>query len=230
MKTTDKMKLLLTYLGSRNLKIFGATLVLAGIAQVARAGSIPYPDSGIVNPVTYTFTAATTGDVIGYFAGSGAGYDEQVGLLVNGVLTGAGYGLDDHSSTVGDTFNFGSVTVGDTLTFVDRIIDFSENVGYVYSDPALNVSYDWLYYVDSHNHIYSTAAAAGQIDPLIPAGTYVAFEDLPFPGSDFNYFDDTFVFTNVATQQNGVPDGASTLSLLGIGLAGIGLLRRRVNS
>jgi hypothetical protein len=61
-----------------------------------------------------------------------------------------------------------------------------------------------------------------------PVGTYIGFEDLPFPGSDFNYFDDTFVFTDVSTTTNGVPDGVSTLGLLGAGLAALLVLRRRV--
>ena len=197
--------------------------VLAASAGIVVAGPIPYPNAGTPNPVTYTFTASATGDVTGYFAGSGAAYDEQVGLLDNGVLTPAGYGLDDHSSVVGQTFDFGHVTAGDTLVFVDHVFD---TAGYVYSDPSLNVPYDDNG-VDGHNHVYSTPALAGLVYSGSPAGTYVAFEDLKFPYSDFNYFDDTFIFTDVATHTS-VPDSASTLALLGIGIAGICLLRRRV--
>jgi len=59
---------------------------------------------------------------------------------------------------------------------------------------------------------------AGQINPAIPAGIYVAFEDLDFrTGSDFNYFDDTFVFTNVSS----VPE-PSTWAMMLIGFAGLG--------
>ena len=43
--------------------------LMAGAAQVARADAIPYPSSGIVNPVTYTFTAAANGNITAYFAG-----------------------------------------------------------------------------------------------------------------------------------------------------------------
>ena len=48
---------------------------------------------------------------------------------------------------------------------------------------------------------------------------YVAFEDLKFPHSDFNYHDDTFVFRNVASAQVAEP---STWALLMAGFAGVG--------
>jgi hypothetical protein len=206
------------------LKRAGVTaLALAGTAGIALASPIPYPNSGTVNPTTYSFTATATGDLIGYFAGSGASFDEQVGLLDNGVLTAAGYGLDDHSTAVGASFDFGAVTAGDTLVFVDRI----NGTGFVYSDPSLNGPYDAPGTVND-NHIYSTAATANQAFSGSIAGTYVAFEDLPFPGSDFNYFDDTFVFSDVSTTTSGVPDGASTLGLIGAGFAALLVLRRKV--
>jgi hypothetical protein len=202
-----------------------AVLALAGPAGIAIAGPIPYPGKGSVNPTTYTFTATATGDLVGYFAGSGASLDEQVGLLDNGVLTSGGFGLDDHSTAVGASFDFGSVKAGDTLVFVDLI----SGGGSVYSDPSLNVPYDAFGTVNN-NHIYSTNALANQAFAGSVAGTYVGFEDLSFPGSDFNYFDDTFVFTNVSTTTHGVPDGVSTLGLLGVGIAALLVLRRRVQS
>jgi hypothetical protein len=71
------------------------------------------------------------------------------------------------------------------------------------------------------NHVYS-AAYAGDI--VMPAGTFVAFEDLPF-GGDFNYRDENFVFTNVATATN-IPEPAS-LALFGLGIGGIAFSRRK---
>jgi len=218
------MSIFTTISGLDTAKLSVVALALASSAGVALAGPIPYPSSGTPNSTTYTFTAAATGDVIAYFAGSGASYDEQVGMLDNGVLTAAGFGLDDHSSVVGQSFDFGPVTAGDTLVFVDHVFN---TAGYVYSDPSLNVPYD-IDGSDGHNHVYSTSATLGQVYAGSPAGTYVAFEDLKFPDSDFNYFDDTFIFTDVSTVTNTVPDGVPTLALLGLGVAGICLLRRRV--
>jgi hypothetical protein len=54
----------------------------------------------------------------------------------------------------------------------------------------------------------------------------VGFEDLQFPNSDFNYFDETYVFTDVTTVSS-VPDAAFSIGLLTMALAGMGLVRRR---
>jgi hypothetical protein len=208
--------------GRSLMRVSFTILGLAGAAGIARAGAIPYPDSGSVNPIFYSFTATSTGDVDAYFAGSGASYDEQVGLFINGTLSSAGWGLDDHSSSVGQLFDMGHVNAGDTLVFADDV--FSTG-GIVYSDASLNVPYDGT--VSNDNHVYSTSATAGQVNALIPAGTYVGFEDLSFPNSDYNYFDDTFVFTNVSTSTSGVPDAGATLSLLGLGIGALAAARRK---
>ena len=56
----------------------------------AVAGAAPYPDVGEPNPTTYTFTAEMTGDVEAFFVGSGrAALNEEIGMSVNGVSTGA---------------------------------------------------------------------------------------------------------------------------------------------
>lgn len=200
-----------------------ATTLLAGFgAQALAAGEIPYANPGTHNATTYTFTAQNTGDVVAYFVGgAGAGHQNTVGLLVNGVLSSAGFGLDNHASAVGDSFNFGQVQAGDVLTLVMN--DGTLNAR-VYSNPALNVAYDAAG-VTLHNHIYSTAysASSGRFAG-VPDGTYVGFEDLPFPGSDYNYDDESFVFTNVAVA---VPEPqALPLMLAGLGLAGFAARRR----
>jgi VPDSG-CTERM motif len=216
------MKNMLQNTGRNLMRVSVVVLGLASAAGIARAGAIPYPDSGTPNPVDYSFTATSSGEVDAYFAGSGASYDEQVGLYINGVLSSAGFGLDDHSSSVGQLFDMGTVTAGDTLVFADKVADTG---GTVYSDPTLNIPYDGT--VTNHNHVYSTSATAGQVDAGIPAGTYVGFEDLSFPNSDYNYFDDTFVFTNVSTTTSGVPDASATLSLLGLGVGALAAARRK---
>ena len=212
--------------GPRTLKISLAalTLIVAG-NQMARADAIPYPNSGTPNTTAYSFTASTTGDIMAYFAGSTAGYDNELGMLVNGVSTGV-IGLDDHSSFVGQQLDLGHANAGDTLVFVLQNNSVGMNA---YSDPSMNVGYDFDGSV-GHNHIYSTAyTATAPILGSIPAGTFVAFEDLQFPNADFNYNDEDFVFTDVSVQTHGVPDAASSLSLLGMGCGVMGFLKRRLS-
>jgi hypothetical protein len=219
------MKNILRNTGRSLMRVSATVIGLAGAAGIAHAGTIPYPDVGTPNPVFYSFTATSSGEVDAYFAGSGASYDEQVGLYINGVLSSAGFGLDDHSSAIGQLFDMGTVTAGDTLVFADEVANTD---GTVYSDASWNVPYDVPNDgVTNHNHVYSTSATAGQVSSLIPAGTYVGFEDLPFPNSDYNYFDDTFVFTDVSTTTSGVPDASATLSLLGLGVGALAAARRK---
>ena len=199
-------------------QIIGMTIGLAlagGVGGAAQAGTIPYPNAGTENPVTYTFTAANAGPITAYFAGSNAGDEEVVGLWVNGVSTGI-TGLDNHTSSIGQSLVLAaSVNAGDILTFVDIIIQPPTGVGPWFSDKALNS--------DGANHVYSTSAAANQISPLVPAGIYVAFEDLPKASSDFDYNDVTFVFTNVAS---GVPE-PPTWAMMLLGFVGLGFAFRQ---
>jgi hypothetical protein len=222
-----QMKTINSIGGTRALQAIAAGLVLvAGSAQVARADAIPYPNSGTPNPITYTFTASATGDIMAYFAGSTAGYDNELGLLVNGVSTGV-IGLDNHSSPIGLSLDLGHANAGDTLVFVLQ----NNSVGLdAYSDPSMNVSYDFPGDTLGHNHVYSTPyTATSPVLDSIPVGTFVAFEDLQFPSSDFNYNDEDFVFTDVSVATHGVPDAASSLTLLGMGCGCMGLLRRRLS-
>jgi hypothetical protein len=198
-----------------------------GVAPVAHADEIPYLHIGTPNPITYDFIAAATGNVIAYFAGSGAGYDEQLGMLDDGILTASGFGLDDHTSSIGQSFNLGHVTAGDILTFLVDVV--SPPIGYVYSNPDLNRNYD-INDSEGHNHVYATpyTATSPIIASDIPAGTYVGFEDLAFPFADFNYFDEAYVFTDVAdaAEEAQVTEPAP-LAVLGVGLIGMWSIRRR---
>ena len=196
--------------------------------SVSAADAIPYPASGAYNPVTYSFFAAADGDIIAYIVGGfGAGYENELGLLVNGVQQ-SDFALNNHTSAAGDSFNFGSVFAGDELVFVLHNI----GVGDAYSDPSLNAAYDSLFnaYSGPHNHIYSTNYTADPGIAGVPLGTYVAFEDIPFgDGADYNYDDESFVFTNTrAIVGAGVPEPSTwALLIAGFGLAGAGLRNRR---
>jgi hypothetical protein len=144
-------------------------------------------------------------------------------MYINGVLSPNGFGLDDHTSTVGQSFDLGAVTAGDVLTFAIDVTDPA--LGLVYSNPALNTSYD-SNGSSGHNHVYSTAyTATSPILSNLPTGTYVAFEDLPFPDSDFNYFDETYVFTDINTTPSSTPE-PGTMILMGLGAAGMAFMRR----
>jgi hypothetical protein len=195
------------------------------IGAPAAQAQIPYQTPGVENPVTYTFIATTTGDLVAYdYALSGAAFDEQLGLLVNGVDSGI-IGLDDHSSSEGEALNFGTVQAGSVLTFYINVDDFFAGAEETYySNPLLNG--------DGVNHVYSALFGGGVPNEggsvPIPAGTYVGFEDespLYDGGSDFNYKDEQFVFTDVTTMSS-VPEPASWVALAG-GMVGLGMVATR---
>jgi len=219
----------------------------------ASADTIPYSHIGSINPVGYTFTAINTGTIDAYFAGSTAGYNEALGLEVNGVNTGI-WGLEDHQTAIGTEMSW-NVHAGDTLTFVDYVwgggghaATYDSNgqpTGGIYaltSDIAQNI--------DKNEHVYSTSfdTATGKVASTLrsaitlPAGgtppVYVAFEDLVsatgqaktqlgnYTLSNYNYYDENYIFTNVAVKSfPTAPEIDANLAGLGVGLlSGIMLL------
>ncbi|WP_083636584.1 PEPxxWA-CTERM sorting domain-containing protein [Bradyrhizobium sp. AS23.2] len=182
--------------------------MLALVAATAAKAGVIYPNPGTENPTTYSFTATANGSLVAYFYGSGASFSESLGLLVNGQDRGTA--LDNHISAYGEMYNFGNVSVGDTLVFY---IDVKTTGHTYYSDIKMNP--------DGVNHIYSTAFAG---NGKIPAGTYVGFEDLSLHQTgwtDNNYTDEQFVFTVAA-----VPE-PSTWAMMILGFAGVGFLAYR---
>jgi hypothetical protein len=184
-----------------------AGLLLSGAALNASAGVIPYNNAGTEAPVS-TFVAAADGVITAYFKATDAGWDSQIGLLVNGVSTGV-FGLPNHSAAYGQSLVLGSVHAGDSLEFVLNVLTTG---GSWFSVAAHNS--------DQHNHIYSTNFTG---DSFIPTGTYIGFEDQSNLG-DVDYNDHQFVFTNIKNTSVPEPTG---LGLVFLGLGALGWARKR---
>lgn len=205
------------------LKPFVLLGLIAAAAPVV-AVPTPYGSPGTINPATYTFTAAADGEIVAYFVGQTAGYGSDIGLSINGADP-LSFGLQNHaaSSIYGAEFNMGTVQAGDVLRFVLRVSTSDFNGPppvsyYLNSDASLNPN--------GENHVFSSSFAG---DLLIPAGTYIGFEDispLNDPTNDRDYDDHQFVFTNVRSTSS-VPDGGATAVLLGIAVAGLAYVRRK---
>jgi len=188
------------------LGVAAALLSLSALAAPARYGDDG--ESGEA-PVSASFVALSSGQLVGYFTGLSGGLTNLVGARINGV--DGPTGLNNHTSAYGSSFVLGTVNAGDTVVF---FIDVGPGTVRYYADPSLNFDGPGGVGV---NHAWSTAYAG---DTVVPAGLHVAFEDLA-GGGDFNYADHGFVI-----QITAVPEPASWALLLG-GAAGLTVLRRR---
>ena len=185
-------------------------------------GCIPYCNIGTIAP-TNVFTADSTGDITGYFiqggAASGGGAADLDFVRMLDITTGtmSPWLFNNQTSLPGDTADFGFVNAGDTLVFELQNVTLGGII--LASDPTLSD--------DGVNHAYATHFSGGILNgALIPAGTYVGMEDLPNGESDWNYNDDSFVFTGVTA---GTTPEPGTLALFGSGIVGLaGFARRKL--
>jgi hypothetical protein len=230
--------------------------LIAALSGPALADPIPYPNKGTVAPTT--FFQGQGQDVTGYFAGSvNAGFFEQVGMYVNGVLSPTGFVFPNHDTATGAKLDLGFAPAGSRVVFALQVWDTFKgnqptgtttagtgNLHYTGTPSYLLYSvpndplFPFISNSDGSNHVYATAFTQADVNSLLPVtGEYVGFEDLLTDGtsgqaSDLNYTDSQFVFTNVSASAtpptSAVPEPSSLVTLLVAGVGAAGWRRWRV--
>ena len=198
-----------------------ASILAAGSSPLLADPFTPYPTVGSVAPATVVTFAGGTGLTAYFYSVSAADTDtiSVFDVTTDSYLSPKGVFNNQSPVSVGSTVTFTSATLkaGDILAFDLYNTSYPSDV--FSSDPSLST--------DGVNHAYITAFS-GSIPDISGTitGTYVGMEDLPSKVSDFDYNDDTFVFTN-CDPISATPE-PSTFLLLGTGLIGAaGALRRK---
>ncbi len=204
--------------------------VLAALVSLLAAGSTTLladsftAYSNVGHPITtstpVTYTGANGAGIDAYFYSVSAADTDTISVYdatQSAFLSPQGVFNNQASSTPGSmvTFTSPSLKNGDVLYFDLYNTSFSGDI--FSSNTAVSP--------DGDNHAYITPfnGTIGSYGTIV--GTYVGMEDLPNGQSDWDYNDDTFVFTNVDPAATPEP---STFALLGTGLIGVaGALRRK---
>jgi hypothetical protein len=200
-----------------------ASILAAGTTALHAASFTPYGSVGtaITSSSNVAFTGASGTGINAYFFSVSADDTDTISIYdatKNVFLSPTNAFNNQSPSTPGTMVTFTSpvLQTGDMLVF-----DLFNT-----SFPGDTFSSDAATSPDGDSHAYITPFS-GPIGSFgIINGTYVGMEDLPNGQSDFDYNDDTYVFTNVAATAP-TPE-PSTFALLGTGLIGAaGALRRR---
>jgi hypothetical protein len=176
---------------------------------------IPYPTPGTII-ATGDNLYSLGGDVTVTFLGKGNAGDTDLLYLASPTPTAYDSSsspiFNNQTSAANTTVDLGTFASGTDLEFAI----FNEATGNtLYSGSGVNN-------LDGDVHAYVVNDYDGN-----PNEEYVGFEDEAAPNSDFNYADVQFVFTGLEGSTSSVPDAASTVSLLGLSLAGVAAMARR---
>jgi uncharacterized protein DUF4114/PEP-CTERM motif-containing protein len=203
------------------LSLLALASVLAGTTVLHAIPFVPYSNVGHPDsPSTITFNGATGTGITAYFYSASAADTDTISIFdaTSGTfLSPQGVFNNQAPITVGSTVTFTSPSLhnGDTLVFDLYNTSFPGDV--FSSNPGTSPD------GDSHAYFSSFSGAIGSFGTI--NGTYVGMEDLPAGQSDFDYNDDTFVFTSVNAAHTPEP---SSFVLFGTGLLGAaGALRRK---
>jgi hypothetical protein len=202
-----------------------ASILAVGTTALHADPFTPYGSVGTPittsSPVTYTGANGLAGGITAYFYSVSASDTDTISVwdaTTHSFLSPTGAFNNQSPSTPGSmvTFDSASLQNGDTLYFDLYNTSFT---GDVFSSST-SIS------TDGENHAYITPfdGTIGSYGTIV--GTYVGMEDLPNGSSDWDYNDDTFVFTTVDPPA-ATPE-PSTFALLGTGLLGAaGAIRRK---
>ena len=172
----------------------GGTLTLLGTTVTNTPG---YTPQGTPSPAAYTFVG-TGADVVATFVGGSAGDTSVLEMSVNGgpyILST----INNQSSGIGETYDFGFVAAGTVITFAILNEDTGSTLS---SNAALNA--------DGDQHVWAFNYTQGTLGfTNIDSGLALNFKDvLAAQGSDWDYNDFQVVVTG-AVNQTPLPSSAT---------------------